>query len=199
MYNSQSGKDKIVSLRLKWRMGDSSASHFRFGIYELDLKTGELRKAGVLINLPPQPFKILALLASHAGDLVTREQIQREIWGTETFVDFEKGLNFAIKKIREALGDDAGSPRYVETLPRRGYRFIAPVERVPDSRDSAHPVAPRFAVPNWSNPSTLLPETRPYRSSCDGRKPHLRLNFLETPAIAGFSWLQAGPSYWLLA
>jgi TolB-like protein/Tfp pilus assembly protein PilF len=119
----------------------------------------------VLINLPPQPFKILALLASHAGDLVTREQIQREIWGTETFVDFEKGLNFAIKKIREALGDDAGSPRYVETLPRRGYRFIAPVERVPDSRDSAHPVAPilRSGLAVVRGPELVEPQHSPAR------------------------------------
>ena len=102
----------------------------RFGAFELDLSTAELRKSGVALSLPRQPLRILAMLASHPGQLVTREQIQQEIWGSETFVDFEQGLNFAINKIRAALGDNAESPRYVETLPRRGYRFIAPVEEV---------------------------------------------------------------------
>src|SRR6516225_6156853 len=110
--------------------GLSGVSLLRFGAFELDLRTGELRKAGSLISLPPQPFRILALLASHAGQLVTREEIQRQIWGSETFVDFERGLNFAINKIRKALGDDAETPRYIETLARRGYRFVAPVENV---------------------------------------------------------------------
>ncbi|MBZ5563853.1 MAG: winged helix-turn-helix domain-containing protein, partial [Acidobacteriia bacterium] len=105
---------------------EESALHF--GVFDLDLETGELRKSGVLLHLPPQPFKILSLLASHPSQLVTREEIQQQIWGSETFVDFEQGLNFAIKKIRDALGDDAETPRYIETLPRRGYRFIAAVE-----------------------------------------------------------------------
>lgn len=99
-------------------------------MFELDLSTAELRKNGVAISLPHQPFRILTVLASHPGQLVTREQIQQEIWGSETFVDFEQGLNFAINKIRVALGDNAESPRYVETLPRRGYRFIALVKEV---------------------------------------------------------------------
>jgi DNA-binding winged helix-turn-helix (wHTH) protein len=112
----------------------SAPPPIRFGAFELDLRTGELRKSGMAVNLPPQPFKILALLTSRAGTLVTREEIHRQIWGEETFVDFEQGLNFAIKKIRAALGDDAEKPRYVETLPRRGYRFIAPVVP-PDPED----------------------------------------------------------------
>ena len=103
-------------------------ARLRFGIFELDLITGELHKAGLLVRLPPQPFKILALLASRPGQLVTREEIQTDIWGNDTFVDFEQGLNFAIKKIRDTLGDDAETPRYIQTLPRRGYRFIATVE-----------------------------------------------------------------------
>lgn len=102
----------------------------RFGAFELDLKSGELRKAGLVLNLPPQPFKILVLLATHPGQLVTREEIQRQIWGSETFVDFEQGLNFAINKIRTTLGDEAGTPRYIETLPRRGYRFVAPIMEI---------------------------------------------------------------------
>jgi serine/threonine-protein kinase len=109
------------------RLSDSSI--LRFGTFELNVETGELRKAGARINLPPQPLRILALLANHQGELVTREEIQREVWGDKTFVDFERGLNFAIMKIRTALSDDADAPRYVETLPRRGYRFIAPVHK----------------------------------------------------------------------
>jgi TolB-like protein/DNA-binding winged helix-turn-helix (wHTH) protein/Tfp pilus assembly protein PilF len=100
----------------------------RFGAFEMDLRAGELRKSGVLINLPPQPFKILALLVRRSGDLVTREEIQREVWGDQTVVDFESGLNFAMNKIRSALGDRAEAARYIETLPRRGYRFLVPVE-----------------------------------------------------------------------
>jgi serine/threonine-protein kinase len=123
----------------------------RFGVFELSVKTGELRKAGVLINLPPQPAKILALLASHHGELISREAIQQQVWGNNTFVDFDRGLNFAIMKIRAALGDDADTPRYVETLSRRGYRFIAPVDKSevhapPDDGESEAAEAPASSV-----------------------------------------------------
>ena len=100
----------------------------RFGVFELNLVTEELRKFGTPIKLPPQPFKVLALLASQAGQVVTREQIQLQVWGEETYVDFEQGMNQCIKQIRNVLSDSADTPRYIETLPRRGYRFIAPVE-----------------------------------------------------------------------
>ncbi len=103
------------------------AQCLRFGVFELDVPSGELRKDGRLVNLAPQPFRILALLAVRPGELVTREEIRLQVWGNDTFVDFDKGLNFAIKRIREALGDDANSPRYIQTLPRRGYRFLPPV------------------------------------------------------------------------
>jgi DNA-binding winged helix-turn-helix (wHTH) protein/Tol biopolymer transport system component len=102
----------------------------RFGVFELDLKTGELRTSGRLVNLQPQPSRVLALLASRAGELVSREELRQEIWGKETFVDFEHALNFCVRRIRASLGDDADIPRYIETLPRRGYRFIAKVEWV---------------------------------------------------------------------
>lgn len=102
----------------------------RFGMFELDLRTGELRKGGLLVKLQQQPFKVLSLLAAQAGELVTRDDLRREIWGGDTYVDFDQGLNFCIKQIRSALGDQADAPRYVETLPRRGYRFIAPIEAV---------------------------------------------------------------------
>ena len=99
----------------------------RFGVFELNLDAEELRKDGIPIKLPPQPVKVLALLASRAGQMVTRDEIQKEIWGEETYVDFEHGLNQCIKQIRTALNDNADKPLYVETIPRRGYRFLAPV------------------------------------------------------------------------
>jgi len=99
----------------------------RFGTYEVDLRLGELRKNGIRVKLTGQPFQILVILLEHPGDLVTREQLQRRLWPSDTFVDFDRGLNAAINRVREALGDSAENPRFVETLPRRGYRFIAPL------------------------------------------------------------------------
>jgi eukaryotic-like serine/threonine-protein kinase len=104
-------------------------SILRFGVFEVDLRNGELRKSGALVKLQQQPFKVLALLVGRPGDVVTREELRSQIWAVDTFVDFDQGLNFCIKQIRAALGDQADTPRYVETLPRRGYRFIAPLER----------------------------------------------------------------------
>ena len=106
-----------------------SATHklLRFGVFELNLSTEELRKSGTLIKLPPQPFQLLALLASRAGQIVAREEIQQQLWGEETYVDFEQGMNHCVKQIRAVLSDNADNPLYVETIPRRGYRFLAPV------------------------------------------------------------------------
>ena len=100
----------------------------RFGVFELDLRAGELRKSGVKLRLQGQPFQVLALLLERAGEVVTREELQQKLWPSDTFVDFDHSLNTAINKVREVLGDSASSPRYVETLSRRGYRFIAPVQ-----------------------------------------------------------------------
>jgi Tol biopolymer transport system component/DNA-binding winged helix-turn-helix (wHTH) protein len=99
----------------------------RFGTFEVDLRLGELRKNGIRVKLTGQPFQILVILLEHPGDLVTRKQLQRRLWPSDTFVDFDRGLNAAINRVREALGDSAENPRFVETLPRRGYRFIAPL------------------------------------------------------------------------
>jgi TolB-like protein/DNA-binding winged helix-turn-helix (wHTH) protein/Tfp pilus assembly protein PilF len=129
------------------RANDSEAVSIRFDIFELELKSGELRRSGELVKLQPQPFKLLAFLAAQSGQVVTREEIQREIWGGETFVDYEQGVNFCIKQIRAALGDSAQSPRFIETLPRRGYRFIAPVERKENSPISPDPVVPSPQAP----------------------------------------------------
>jgi DNA-binding winged helix-turn-helix (wHTH) protein len=99
----------------------------RFGVFELNLDLEELRKNGTLLKLPPQPFKLLALLASRSGQVVTRDEIQNQLWGSDTFIDFEQGVNKCIKQIRTALGDNPDNPLYLETIPRRGYRFLAPV------------------------------------------------------------------------
>src|SRR5450631_4378898 len=99
-----------------------------FGLFELDLSAGELRRSGTKLRLQGQPFQVLALLLERAGEVVTREELQQQLWPSDTFVDFDHSLNTAINKVREALGDSASSPRYVETLARRGYRFIAPVQ-----------------------------------------------------------------------
>jgi TolB-like protein/DNA-binding winged helix-turn-helix (wHTH) protein/Flp pilus assembly protein TadD len=99
----------------------------RFGVFELDLRAGELRKHGLRVRLQEQPFQILAMLLEHRGEVVTREELQAKLWPADTFVDFDHGLNKAISKIREALGDSAESPRFVETVARRGYRFLAEV------------------------------------------------------------------------
>jgi len=98
-----------------------------FGAFELDLEAGKLLKNGRMVRLQPQPFRLLCLLVSQPGRLVTREEIQAALWKDETFVDFEQGVNFAIKQVREALGDRAESSVYIQTVPRRGYRFVAPV------------------------------------------------------------------------
>src|SRR5262245_11876571 len=101
----------------------------RFGLFEADLLSGELRKSGLRIRLSGQPLQILSVLLERPGEVVTREELQKKLWPDGTFVDFDHSLNTAINKIREALGDSADNPRFVETLARRGYRFISPVDR----------------------------------------------------------------------
>src|SRR5438270_13805462 len=101
----------------------------QFGVFELDLRMGELRKHGVRLKLQQQPFQVLAILVERAGEVVTRDDIQRALWPGDTYVDFDNAINSSIRKLREALGDNADSPRFIETLPRRGYRFIYPVSR----------------------------------------------------------------------
>src|SRR5436305_281769 len=100
----------------------------RFGIFEVDPQAGELRRQGLKVKLQDQPFQVLMMLLECPGEVVTRETLQKKLWPTDTFVDFERGLNRTINKLREALVDEADNPRFIETLPRRGYRFLAPVE-----------------------------------------------------------------------
>lgn len=99
----------------------------RFGAFEADLRAGELRKSGTRIKLQEQPFQVLTILLERPGEVLTREELRQKLWSTDTFVDFDNGLNTAIKKLRDTLGDSADSPRFIETLPKRGYRFIYPV------------------------------------------------------------------------
>ena len=113
---------------------------YRFGVFEVDTATGELRRHGLRVRLHTQPFQVLCLLLARPGEMLTREEICRELWPEGTFVDYEHGVNSAVNRLREGLGDKASSPRYVETLARRGYRFVAQVERV------GEPVAGPFAA-----------------------------------------------------
>ena len=115
-----------------------------FGVFELDLDAGELRKQGVRIKLQEQPLQILQILLEHPGEIVTREALRNRIWSADTFVDFDKGLYNAIKKLREALGDTAATPRFIETIPKRGYRFMAPVgdREAPKSKLALVPTPP---------------------------------------------------------
>src|ERR1700722_14834489 len=115
----------------------SAMSIIRFGEFELDEQTLELRKNGALVRIQQQPARVLAFLLNHRGSLVTREQFRLAIWGKDTFVDFEQGLNFCIRQIRLALNDQAEHPRHVETLPRLGYRFISQSEKIGDGEAAA--------------------------------------------------------------
>ena len=126
----------------------------RFGVFEVDLAAGELRKNGNRIRLQEQPFQILVCLLDRAGEVITREDLRQKLWPADTFVDFDHSLNTAINKLREALGDSASSPRYVETLARRGYRFLAPVEGTNlKPQDSPPALTPAVTpVPAGANP-----------------------------------------------
>ena len=131
----------------------------RFGVFQLDLRTGELRKGGVRINLPDQPFQVLKTLLDRPGELVTREELRQRLWSAETFVDFEHGLNAAVRRLRDALGDSAEAPLFIETLPRRGYRFIAPVIQQPAAQ-TAEPSRPGVESVGAASPTS---EEKPAR------------------------------------
>src|SRR5215467_1010781 len=112
----------------------------RFGVFEVDFLSGELRKRGIKIPIQGQPLQVLQMLVEHSGEVVTRQDLRERLWPADTFVDFENGLNNAINKLRLALGDSSNNPRFVETLSRRGYRFIAPLQEWPrESQDEREP------------------------------------------------------------
>lgn len=131
----------------------------RFGAFEADLGSEELRKNGVLIHLPAQPFRILTLLVEHQGEIVTRERLRQALWATDTYVDFDRCLNTAMNRLREALGDSAEHPRYVQTVPKQGYRFLAPVEFLPvgpaeeGAREAAASTAPGEGAARSTGPA----------------------------------------------
>ena len=133
----------------------------RFGVFEIDVRAGELRKSGVKIKLQEQPFQVLCMLVERPGEVVTREELRNRLWPADTFVDFDHGVNAAIKRLRDTLGESAERPVYIETLARRGYRFIAPVDGLPD-RAGAAGVEPQegpkpiFRWP-WAAIALLLP------------------------------------------
>ena len=123
-------------------LGQEIADRVAFGLYEADLRSGELWKSGHRVRLPRQPFRVLAMLLARSGDIVTREDLQIEIWGSNTTVDFDQAIAAAINKIREALGDSAENPRFIQTLTKRGYRFIAPVTALTSPHAPAGPTQP---------------------------------------------------------
>src|SRR5258708_8615880 len=117
---------------------NSSPSNVRFGTFELELQTGELRHAGQKVKLQEQPFQVLAALLENPGKIVTREELRSKLWPEDTFVEFDHSLNAAIKRLRDALGESADAPVFIETLARRGYRFIRNVE-IPSTTPSSRP------------------------------------------------------------
>ena len=134
-------------------MSDSDpARRYRFGAFEADASTGELRRQGIRIKLHAQPFQVLLMLLERPGEVLSREEISRALWSDDTFVDYDHGVNSAVNRIREALGDAASSPRFVETLARRGYRFVAPVEAIAAEADQS-------PASESTSPSQSIPET----------------------------------------
>jgi TolB-like protein/DNA-binding winged helix-turn-helix (wHTH) protein len=140
---NQSDAPSVNNLQVGTTMRPGSCRVFRFGLFEADVQAGELRKDGVKVPLQEQPFLVLAALLERPGELVWREDLRQQVWPEDTFVEFDHALNTAVKKIRIALGDCANSPEYVETIPKRGYRFLVPVEAV------------ERPVPNAPEPATV--------------------------------------------
>lgn len=136
------------------------ARRYRFGAYEADAASGELRRQGLRVKLNAQPFQVLLLLLERPGEVLTREEISHELWPDGTFVDYEHGVNSAVNRIREALGDKAGHARFVETLARRGYRFVAPVERI-DPGENPAPSASSSPAASVQTALPAEPESKP--------------------------------------
>jgi len=129
----------------------------RFAEYEADLRSGELSRQGHRLKLQEKPFHVLAALLARPGELVTREELRQSLWPADTFVDFEHGLNTAVNKVREALRDSANNPRFIETLPRRGYRFIGQVDSTQSQIEKAESVAEKGQAPSLPSDTSELP------------------------------------------
>lgn len=176
-------------------MATGSESITSFGVFEIDRRSGELRKAGVRVKLSAQPFQVLILLLDCVGEVVTREELQRHVWPADTFVDFDRGLNKAVNRLREALGDTADSPRFIETVPKRGYRFIAPVRNGGGVSQPVH-VSGSADVPAASAaaPLDLVRESPPADVERPGLQRHVWVAaaaLLVLGAAAGYAWLSA--------
>lgn len=143
-----------------------SSNFVRFDAYEVDLRAGELYKAGRKIKLQVQPFHVLALLLERPGEVVTREELQKKLWPADTFVDFDHSLNTAVKKLRQALSDDKKKPRFVETLPKRGYRFLGTVKRPVAAREP-EPTATAARAPIMRTPAASSWVGRVAKLSCE--------------------------------
>jgi DNA-binding winged helix-turn-helix (wHTH) protein/Tol biopolymer transport system component len=143
-----------------------SARVFRFGVFEVDAATGELRKQGLRIRMQDQPAQFLLILLNRAGEVVSRDEIRRKLWPPDTFVDFDQGLGASLRKLRQALGDDAETPRYIETIPKQGFRFVAPVERISSVPQGATAVLPiRALVPPTPEAHREFPQTQRHVST----------------------------------
>lgn len=123
-------------------MPGNKVSRYKFGLFEADLESGELFRNGQKLRLQEQPFQVLVALLEHPTEVVTRDELRTRLWPSDTFVDFDHSLNTAINKLRDTLGDGASNPRFIETLPRRGYRFIAPVQPVSNGNEAVRPAVP---------------------------------------------------------
>jgi Tol biopolymer transport system component/DNA-binding winged helix-turn-helix (wHTH) protein len=184
----------ILARNLVYTAGDmetTSPSIIRFGAFEADLSSGELRKFGTRIKLQDRPFQILAILLEQPGQTITREQLQSRLWPADTFVDFEHGLNTAINKLRQALSDDPDNPRFVETLPKRGYRFIAPVSK-------ANGVASTVAQNAATSPDAPIGTVTASRVTARGRSAFLRRRlFSAIVGILVLAVISVGTRYFL--
>jgi cholera toxin transcriptional activator len=188
-----------VGAKLRRVVMQKNGSIARFGVFELDGSTGELRKNGLKLRLQGQPLQVLALLLERAGEVVTRDELRQSLWASDTFVDFDHGLNTAINRVREVLGDSASSPRYIETLARRGYRFIAPVQNLsrpesalPDTSALTPPQQPAAAgtpVVSETTPVNIHPELEipiPHRGVSRGLFALIQLMYLIFYVVALF-------------
>src|SRR5580692_2357191 len=130
--------------------GPALPSMVRFGVFEVDVRAGEIRKSGTKIRVQEQPFQILVMLLERPDEVVSREELRQKLWPADTFVDFEHGVNSAVARLRDLLGDSADSPRYIETLPRRGYRFIGSIR-------GGQPAPPKRAARRKISSLAVLP------------------------------------------
>lgn len=153
---------------------DHSRKVYKFGVFEADAGTGELRKSGVRMRLQDQPFQVLVVLLERPGEVVTREDLRQKLWPSDTFVDFDHSLNTVVNKLREVLGDSASNPRFIETLAKRGYRFMIPVEGASNHTGDAAPMRPESTPPttqpvqNVSTSDALLAQTEELPSAHQG-------------------------------